>query len=413
MASNSNAAEIGELNKRLEWIDEERRRSARKLTELEQRLTLQTREISERDQRIVELERQIALLASQMTRIPQVDTQLLQFKDDIVGMIEQYDARRVQSEKELDRLRRIDHEGLTREIADIRKELPPIPRLQHDMELRQAEEARLAQLIGVQQSALAPLKNRLEELERSLTFLDQKEKQNSRNVGEIQVQLLEVSKKWAPLNNRIDILATSVAKFETVRDDLYKAQYEMRDTIKSWTEQVQVGEHERNQRLEKWRRLLEDQNDTLERFSRDWIGFSDQYKEAKMAVQTLSEWQKQIEQQQREASELLRIESNRMQSRWENFALEDQKKWKSFQVEAEQRWTNINRLEKRVQEQFMALEETLNGLEEEKDLLWRVQTAQSDAIKRIPHLWLDEVEKAIEQNPHRRRQPTQFPVREE
>jgi hypothetical protein len=132
-----------------------------------------------------------------------------------------------------------------------------------------------------------------------------------------------------------------------------------------------------------------------------------------MAVQTLSEWQKQIEQQQREASELLRIESNRMQSRWENFTLEDQKKWKSFQVEAEQRWTNINRLEKRVQEQFMALEETLNGLEEEKDLLWRVQTAQSDAIKRIPHLWLDEVEKAIEQNPHRRRQPTQFPVREE
>jgi len=413
MASNSNAAEIGELNKRLEWIDEERRRSARKLTELEQHLTLQTREISERDQRIVELERQIALLASQMTRIPQVDTQLLQFKDDIVGMIEQYDARRVQSEKELDRLRRIDHEGLTREIADIRKELTPIPRLQHDMELRQAEEARLAQLIGVQQSALAPLKNRLEELERSLTFLDQKEKQNSRNVGEIQVQLLEVSKKWAPLNNRIDILATSVAKFETVRDDLYKAQYEMRDTIKSWTEQVQVGEHERNQRLEKWRRLLEDQSDTLERFSRDWIGFSDQYKEAKMAVQTLSEWQKQIEQQQREASELLRIESNRMQSRWENFTLEDQKKWKSFQVEAEQRWTNINRLEKRVQEQFMAVEETLNSLEEEKDLLWRVQTAQSDAIKRIPHLWLDEVEKAIEQNPHRRRQPTQFPVREE
>lgn len=413
MASNSNIAEIGELNKRLEWLDEERRRSARKLAELEQRFALQTREISERDQRIVELERQIALLASQMTRIPQVDTQLLQFKDEIVEMIEQYDARRVQSEKELDRLRRIDHEGLTREIADIRKELPAIPRLQHDMGLRQAEEARLAQLIGVQQSALTPLKNRLEELERSLAFLDQKEKQNSRNVGEVQVQLLEISKRWGPIDNRIDLLATSVTKTEAARDDLYKAQYEMRDTIKSWTEQIQVGEHERNQRLEKWRRLLEDQSDTLERFSREWIGFSDQYKEAKMAVQTLTEWQKQVEQQQREASELLRIESNRMQSRWENFTLEDQKKWKSFQVDAEQRWANINRLEKRVQEQFMALEETLNSLEEEKDLLWRVQTAQADAIKRFPHLWLDEVEKAIEQNPHRRRQPTQFPVREE
>ena len=59
------------------------------------------------------------------------------------------------------------------------------------------------------------------------------------------------------------------------------------------------------------------------------------------------------------------------------------------------------------------MEAEIAQLKEEKELLWRVQTAQSDALKQWPRLWLEEVEKAIEQNPNRRRQPALVPVREE
>ena len=36
-----------------------------------------------------------------------------------------------------------------------------------------------------------------------------------------------------------------------------------------------------------WRLILDDHAKTIEQFSKEWITFSDQYKEAKMAVQTL------------------------------------------------------------------------------------------------------------------------------
>lgn len=52
------------------------------------------------------LEKQLSLVNSQLTRIPMIDTQLSQFRDDIVKMIEQYDKRRIEAERELDRLRR-------------------------------------------------------------------------------------------------------------------------------------------------------------------------------------------------------------------------------------------------------------------------------------------------------------------
>ena len=154
--------DVGELRKRLEWLDEERRKSGRKLVELEQRAVLAERELVSRDRRIQDLEKQLGVVNSQLSRIPMVDTQLLQFKDDIVKMIEQYDKRRIEAERELDRLRRVEHEATARELADIRKELPAIGRIEQVLPLRQAEEARLANLIGVQQNALTQVASQVD-----------------------------------------------------------------------------------------------------------------------------------------------------------------------------------------------------------------------------------------------------------
>jgi hypothetical protein len=191
------------------------------------------------------------------------------------------------------------------------------------------------------------------------------------------------------------------------------AQQDIRDSTKNWMEQIQIGEYERNQKLENWRQQLDEQTKTIEQFSREWVSFSDQYKEAKMAVQTLAPWQAQIEQQQRDAAELLRVESHRNQSAWDNFVLENDKRWKSYDTELEQRWSSLNRQMRQIGEQLILLEESIKQAEMDKDTLWRVQTAQADALKQWPRLWLEEVEKAINQNPNRRRQPALVPIREE
>ena len=151
MASNANTSQAqkdGEVLKRIEWMDEQRRKSARKLAEMEQRFSLLERKLTGREERIQDLERQLANTTAQLARISEIDVQLAKFRDEMVELIEQYDKRRVQGEKDMDRLRRIEHETMVREITDVRQDLPTIGRLEREMELRQAEESRLANLIA-------------------------------------------------------------------------------------------------------------------------------------------------------------------------------------------------------------------------------------------------------------------------
>lgn len=417
MASNTTSVAteqaVKDLQSRLDWLDEERRKQTRKVTELEQKLTLQEREIAGREQRIQDLERQLSSTTAQLGRIPKIDIQLAQFKDEIVQMIEQYDQRRIQSEAEMDRLRRVEHEGSARELAELRKEIGFVPKLQNDMELRVAEETRLANLIGQQKTQTDNLKNRLESWDSNFAFLEEKEKHNNRNITEVQTAVVEINKRWEHIYSRLDTSNSAILRLESSLQGITEKQNQVQESTKNWMEQIQIGEYERNQRLEGWRRVLEEQEDNIERFNKEFIKFSDMYKEAKMAVQTLSGWQEEIEKQQREASEILRVETSRMQSRWDDFRHENDKRWKSQGVDAEQRWNTVNRHEREIREMINLIEDKIGKLEQEKELLWRVQTAQSDALKQFPRLWLEEVEKAISQNPNRRRQPALVPVREE
>lgn len=405
--------DLGELRNRIEWLDEERRKSLRKLAEIEQRVVLQERELSTRDKRISDLEKQLAQTNNQLTRIPMIDTQLAQFRDDIVKMIEQYDKRRIEADRELDRLRRVEHEAMTREVADIRKETQAINRIEEAVSLRQAEESRLAALIGSQQNILTQLASQVDGLERAQMFLDEKEKQDNRNISEMQATLLEISKRWEPINNRLEIINQNLLKAQTAAQANSEAQSILRKSINDWTEQVQIGEHERNQRLIGWQRAMDEHEAVIERFTQDWVKFNNQYNESRAAIETIRNFQVHLEQLQREANELIRVESQRLESRWVQFVDEDNRKWKNYEADAIQRQSISDRREREFREHLQGLEEQLDSLQQDIAQLLRIQTAQSEAIKKWPLTWLEEVEKAVEQNPNRRRQPTLVQIREE
>ncbi|MCB0032406.1 MAG: hypothetical protein KDE51_00175, partial [Anaerolineales bacterium] len=409
MAQNQNGVgmvqrhELEELRNRIEFVNEERRKMTRQLDEMRQTIDQQNREILQRENRIRDLETRLLNATSQLNRVSQIDTTLQQFKDELVGLIEQYDQRRLQAAGEAERLRRVEQESQLREISEIRKELPEIGRLRTDMELRQAEESRLSQLISKLQTRLPIVENRIESWERDLNYLSQDKQQWVKSVAQLEASIQDQNRRIEPLMNRLDILVNDMLKAESNIQDLTGLQVEVRQTLKEWVDQIQLGEYERNQRVENWNRQIDEYKNRLEQFTKDWVTFSDQYKEAQMAVEAIGAWQQQFEKQQREASDIARVESTRLQSRWDNFLAEYDKRWRNFEIEHEQRNNDTQRRAAQLDEQIHDLREMIKDLQGEKDSIWRVQAAQLDAIKNLPRIWQEEVEKARSRDPNRRR----------
>ena len=310
-------------------------------------------------------------------------------------------------------------------LGHIREIMPLLDRLEQELELRQAEEVRLSNLIGTQENRFAPLAASLEEITETNSTMLSRLSDSERLIEELRANIQDYNENWKPLVTGIDrrlspiaermtVLSNNVMKAEAGIQALTGDHGELRETVVNLIDDVQRKQSEANRQLEAWQVTLDENKDTIEHFTQQWITLSNQYKEARMAVQNFAHWQKQLEQQKREASEMLRVESNRMQSRWDgflmeiqeklkNFELELNQKWQAFEIENEQKWSVARRNEQLRLEEIASIDELIQKLQQDnRNLIWRVQAAQADAIKKWPRLLMEEVEKAVELNPNRR-----------
>lgn len=309
--------------------------------------------------------------------------------------------------------------------AQIRDVMSAVNRFEQELELRQAEELRVSNLLTVQEERFAPLSSTIEDLSVTNMALNNRLIDAERTIQELAAQAREVNDSLKPslsdVNHRLALfsekltnLTNSATKTEVGLQAISGDHMEFREMSVSATDELQQRQNEIVRQMESWRLTMDENKDTVERFTQQWSTLSNQYKEARMAVQNFAHWQKQLEQQKREASELLRLESNRMQAKWDGYLLEVQEKlksfelefgqkWQAFEMENEQKWSAARRSEKLWREEISAVDDLIQKLQQDnRNLIWRVQNAQADAIKKWPRLLMEEVEKAVEINPSRR-----------
>ncbi|MCL4804041.1 MAG: hypothetical protein KJ046_07075 [Anaerolineae bacterium] len=384
--------------------------------------------------RAVELPELNELQSQVNLRLAAVDEQLAQFSERQAGFdlrLAETGQRYEQQDEKLESLispinsRQIEIEENLIKLGNVREIMPFLDRLEQELELRQAEEVRLSNLIGTQENRLAPLADSLESLTESNSALLGRVAESEKSLDELRVGMqdfndnwkpavLEINRRLTPIADRMAGFSNNLSKTEAGIQTLTSDQAELRESMVNLTDDMRRNQSDIARQLEGWQATLDENKDTIERFTQQWITLSNQYKEARMAVQNFAHWQKQLEQQKREASEMLRVESNRMQSRWDGFLLEVQEKlknfelelnqkWQTFEIENEQKWSAARRNDQLRHEELAAVDELIQKLQQDnRNLIWRVQAAQADAIKKWPRLLMEEVEKAVELNPNRR-----------
>jgi chromosome segregation ATPase len=310
-------------------------------------------------------------------------------------------------------------------MGNARELMMLITRIEQDLEIREAEEIRLANLVGVQETRLAPLATGYETVQEQTTTLAERLAEAEEIIAGLQQGihdyndsgkplLLETNRRLLPLNEMLNALNNNMLKSDASLQALAGDQIEIRESISGLADEIHQTQTGLSNQLEAWQNTLDEHKDTVERFSQQWIGLSTQYKEARMAVQNLAHWQKQLEQQKREASEILRVESNRMQSRWDGFMQEIQERLRTFELdlaqkmqtmefENDQKWAAARRGEQLWREEIAAIDELIQKLQQDnRNMIMRVQTAQANAIKKWPRLLMEEVEKVVDTNLNRR-----------
>ena len=177
--------DLAEVRNLVKWLDEQQRKSRQEAAVVQQQVTSYQRDVADLTRRLQELEGQFTTAQAQIVRLGKIDEQLETIKAEFAHIVELHDEKRVQSEKEMERLRGVEQESTRRNLAEIRTMLTPIKRLQEDMEHRKAEEDRLSASLALLKNQMPQFESRLDERVQDVTYLEEGIRQDGRRIAEL------------------------------------------------------------------------------------------------------------------------------------------------------------------------------------------------------------------------------------
>ncbi len=133
--------------KKLDWLDEERRRDKATIAALEEKIKSLEQSLQSAHQQIKEISAELSRYKPLGGRIDQTDEALLKFKVEVKQQLETLEKETQRREQEAEKLRRVEIKTLEASIAEIKKEISAIAELRRSLQTRIDEELRISRAI--------------------------------------------------------------------------------------------------------------------------------------------------------------------------------------------------------------------------------------------------------------------------
>lgn len=382
--------EANQTSKMVAWLDEERRKDKAVITKLEERTASQQALISDQTRRIMELENQISAMRSSILPISTFDEAITRLRTEFNTGFEQLESRRSNVDFDIKKLRDTDREQIMRTVEEMRQEM--IARIDQAMEPRRIEEERLSRVAVELQNYANNLSKGLEDFERSLTFLEEQRRQDTRRISELNSEVAELAKRIDGQFPKTELLEELSRRNERRIGEIAPRIAEMKQQRQDWIEEQALADQQRERTLNDMVRRMDSFAEEMVNFSKQVQGWADTHRKIKQEVEDFERVAERVDRRLNEYAEVQRLSEERFRQEWEEFLADDQKRWRQFTLTSEEAWRENERLVEEIKSELTRLKEAAGKQEEHLIYLNRAQQKLLDGFVEGVHALREQVD---------------------
>jgi DNA repair exonuclease SbcCD ATPase subunit len=386
--------DLEQMLKRLDWLEDERRKDKTTLNLLQDRMESIGADLPGMLQRLKELESELTHVTSTLARFDQVDAALAQLRVDLGRSVDTIEKTRGERERELEKTRRADVEILQKSIGDIKKGLEPIADLKKNVAARVEEEHRLGRLIEEMDSAMREEQRSEEEGKRSLRVLDEGRRQDAKKITDLQAEVAAFRKRMDEQRGKIDIANDSVRKVELRFSELQGAEAERRQSQMAFIERQSMLNVERERIWKDWQERYETFISQAQNVDGQLQSLEATNRAMKRSQDAFDDITQRFERRINEITEIQRLNEERFRQDWQAFKADDQKRWTNFTLVQEESQREGSRQFVKVNEHLVELDDRTQEL---NDLLTQVNEATVNRLQTLLSIsreWLENFERS-------------------
>jgi hypothetical protein len=387
--------DIAQLAQMVNWLDEEHRRDRAEIARLQQQIESQSADLLEQTRRIQDLEGRLASTHAQLGQFNQIDSQIQNIKQEFSLLVDREEEARSQSIRELERTRLNDREALSREIGEVRRELPRIGRLEEASQSRKGEDERLNEMISTVRNQVTVVAKEIEDRTRQIPFLAEQRTSDTKRIAQLQQETVELFKRIEAQAGRLPLLEEGIRRVGVEVEKMRPVPAELREAQQTFMERVRVELVDRLQVLNRWQETIDDQKSMVNQSLEQIQSFARQVDSARRAAQAMQEFQETLKREMAQVQELQRLSEERVRREMDEFREDAEKKRRREDLRQEHLWKEQDKRNRDVLEYFPPLIHDIKVHEEMLRQLWKLQEGYGARYLNAAQNWLDGLQDAL------------------
>lgn len=387
--------EMEQIVKRLEWLDEERRKDKTTIATLENRLISLEGNLPGFAQQLKELNGEVTRLGALLARLDQFEAAMAQMRVDSARALEAAEKARTDHEREMEKVHRLEMENLNQDIGEIRKGLTPIEDIKKNLQARVEEDFRLSRLIEEVSQKVNEAARYEEEYKRSMRLIEEGRRQDSKRITDMIGEVAALRKRADEQRGKVDLSADNLRKLETRLNELLSAESERRQAQAVFLEKQNLLQVERDRTWKEWQARFDSVEKQAVTLDAQIQALDATHRSVKRSQESLDDVTQRIERRINEVTEMQRLSEDRFRQEWITFKADDQKRWTNYTLAQEEQGREVNRQFDKYNERMVNLEDISQDLQ---DLLQQVNEETEKRLQGIlalAHEWMSAYERVL------------------
>ncbi len=364
--------EFEQLIKRVEWLDEQRRKDKDTIATLEVRLANLETSLAAIPPQIEEAVNEVTPLKGLPARLEGYQNTAKKLRKELLAQLEETEKRLAEQQEKYWKNERL---RVNRNLSDLKKAVEPIPELRRNIQAVSAEGPQLKRSFTQLEKKFEGIISGSEEALRATRVTEENRKQDTKRIMDLQGEVSASRKRLDELREKIDLHNESTRHIEIRVNELLASENERKQAQVAFMEQQSKLQVQREQTVRDLKDTYEKINKQSEQLQNQLIEWDSIQRAVKRAQEIYEDLAQKYERRINEVAEMQRLAEDRFRQEWVSFKADDQKRWASFALSHDEQQKDYRVSIEKFNDRLTALEDLSQTLQ---DIIQQSQDAQQE-----------------------------------
>jgi DNA repair exonuclease SbcCD ATPase subunit len=385
--------ELEEIISRLDFLEDERRKSGHQTSALERRL-------STLEATVKSLQKEIAGFGEKMTefisineKVDQFDSALVKIRKDVhrsIQNIEKVTGTKTGSTTPM------DIGSFNKLVFDLRKGLSTINGVKKDLQVKANEDLKIAKTVAAMQSSIKSGFRLDDEFRENFKVVEETQRQDSKRVADLLSEVTSLRKKIDDNKGRWNLSSEKLKDLESKFVEFQNSELDRKQSLVGLIEKQNLQQVERNRIWKEWQNRFDNFSEKAQFAEKQTQNLEVTLQSLRAAQDKFEDINQRLERRINELTEMQRLTEEKFRQDWMSFRAEDQKRWANYNVGQDELQRETARQLENTLSRLSSLEELSQDIRDAIASLGRETNQRLQSLIKMSNEWMDSNDRLVD-----------------